>query len=58
MRTDNPKNIVRNNYGFIKGRIAEAFVERLLITLGMEVYPSGFEVQAPRLATLKRTGKN
>lgn len=49
--------IAIRNYSFIKGRLAEAIVERLFISLGMEVYPVGFEAQLPRVATLRAHGK-
>jgi hypothetical protein len=45
------------NYSFMKGRLAEAIIERLFISLGMDVYPVGFEAQLPRLARLKASGK-
>ncbi len=45
------------NYNFMKGRLAEAIIERLFVSLGMDVYPVGFEAQLPRLARLKASGK-
>jgi len=45
------------NYNFMKGRLAEAIIERLFVSLGMDVYPVGFEQQLPRLARLKAAGK-
>lgn len=35
------------NYNFIKGKIAEAIVERLFLTMGFDVYPYGIEKKLP-----------
>lgn len=45
------------NYSFMKGRLAEAVVERLFVCLGYDVYPVGFEAKLPRIARLKSRGK-
>ena len=50
--TDDIFKRITYNYGFMKGRLAEAIVERLFITLGWEVYPVGFETKIPRIAQL------
>ena len=45
------------NYNFIKGRIAEAIVERLFISLGMIPIPNGYEIRHPDIAHLRRKGE-
>jgi hypothetical protein len=46
-----------NNYNFIKGRIAEAIIERLFISLGMIPIHNGYEIKHPEIAYLRRTGQ-
>ncbi len=53
----NSADITLRSYSFLKGRLAEALIERLFITLGMEIYPVGFEAKLPRVAQLKSVGK-
>ena len=56
----NEKDLSRSLYGhynFIKGRIAEAIVERLFICLNMVPKHNGFEFTQPDLAYLRRTGQ-
>lgn len=46
-----------SNYNFIKGRIAEAIVERLFISLDMIPIHNGYEIKHPEIAHLRRTGQ-
>jgi hypothetical protein len=48
---------VKRNYGPLKGRLAEALIERVFLNLDMEIYPVGFETKLPRVAQLKAAGK-
>jgi len=51
------RDLILRNYNFLKGGTAEVLVERLFITLGMEIFPVGVEKSVPRLAQLIRNKK-
>lgn len=48
---------LESNYNFIKGRIAEAIIERLFISLNMIPMHNGYEIKHPDMAHLRRTGQ-